>query len=52
MPDAVRPAARVTAINLADSKVPGQFRISLTASNDMIDRLPALRAAGRQTGHG
>jgi aspartate aminotransferase len=48
---------------LADSKVlvlpgsicevPGQFRISLTASNDMIDRaLPAFRAAGRQTVHG
>ena len=46
---------------LADSKVlvlpgsvcevPGQFRISLTASNDMIDRaLPALRAAGKSTG--
>ncbi len=45
---------------LADSKVlvlpgsvcevPGQFRISLTASNDMIDRaLPALRAAGKST---
>ena len=53
MPDAVRPAARVTAINLADSKVPGQFRMALTASNDMIDRaLPAFRAAGRQTVHG
>jgi aspartate aminotransferase len=48
---------------LADSKVlvlpgsicevPGQFRISLTASNDMIDRaLPAFRVAGRQTVHG
>jgi aspartate aminotransferase len=48
---------------LADSKVlvlpgsicevPGQFRVSLTASNDMIDRaLPAFRAAGRQTVHG
>lgn len=46
---------------LADSKVlvlpgsvcevPGQFRISLTASNDMIDRaLPALRAAGKSLG--
>ena len=46
---------------LADSKVlvlpgsvcevPGQFRISLTASNDMIDRaLPALRAAGKSMG--
>jgi aspartate aminotransferase len=29
-------------------EVPGYFRISLTASNDMIDRaLPAFRAAGR-----
>ena len=34
-------------------EVPGHFRISLTASNDMIDRaLPAFRAAGRQTVHG
>jgi aspartate aminotransferase len=32
-------------------EVPGQFRISLTASNDMIDRaLPALRAAGKSMG--
>jgi aspartate aminotransferase len=46
---------------LADSRVlvlpgtvceaPGYFRISLTASNDMIDRaLPALRAAGKSMG--
>jgi aspartate aminotransferase len=34
-------------------EVPGYFRISLTASNDMIDRaLPALRVAGAETASG
>jgi aspartate aminotransferase len=34
-------------------EVPGYFRISLTASNDMIDRaLPAFRAAGAETARG
>lgn len=34
-------------------EAPGYFRISLTASNDMIDlALPALRAAGRETVRG
>jgi aspartate aminotransferase len=34
-------------------EVPGYFRISLTASNDMIDRaLPAFRVAGAETASG